>query len=410
MSHPSFRFLHAGEFHLEQPLGGVAETPDHLRDLFLDAPCQAAQRVFDAAIAEDVQFVVLSGDTLNPVHAGPRAILFLTEQLARLAERNVAVYWAGGTVDPPEAWPATIPLPENVRIFPRGRVEEVLHESDGVALARIIGISRDRQRPLKAAEFAADPSGTPTIAVAHGVIDPAAVQSRGICYWALGSRHDRSTPSTNPCIVHYCGTPQGRCPQETGVHGCTLVQVDEHGQAKTSFIPTDAARWLSERLAIDDDTARDDLESHLRERIHGLLESASKVPLLLQWTLAGKGPLAMQLRREHVISSLLESLRSEFGRGQPPAWSVSIDLELTDTVPPEWYEQETIRGDFLRAMRQLQMNSDEPIDLDPYVAESHRAGTLAASVAIADKPARDRALREATLLGIDLLSGEEAQT
>ena len=76
-------------------------------------------------------------------------------------------------------------------------------------------------------------------------------------------------------------------------------------------------------------------------------------------------------------------------------------------LPPEWYEQETIRGDFLRAIRQLQMNPGEPVGLERYVAETHLAGTLAGAVDFAAAAARDRALREAAVLGVDLLSGED---
>ena len=78
-------------------------------------------------------------------------------------------------------------------------------------------------------------------------------------------------------------------------------------------------------------------------------------------------------------------------------------------MPPEWYEQETIRGDFLRAIRQLQMNPDEPLDLDSYLAEAasgrHAGRRRRPSPA---RPARDRVLREAAALGVDLLSGEES--
>ena len=44
MSTRPFRFVHASDFHLEQPLMGVAEVPDHLRELFLDAPYAAARQ------------------------------------------------------------------------------------------------------------------------------------------------------------------------------------------------------------------------------------------------------------------------------------------------------------------------------------------------------------------------------
>ena len=52
MSQPPLRFVHASDFHLELPLGGVSEVPSHLRELFLEAPFQAAHQVFDIAVTE----------------------------------------------------------------------------------------------------------------------------------------------------------------------------------------------------------------------------------------------------------------------------------------------------------------------------------------------------------------------
>jgi DNA repair protein SbcD/Mre11 len=137
MSSRPFRFIHASDFHLEQPLMGVAEVPDHLRELFLDAPYAAAQQVFEAALAEDVGFVVLSGDILQPLATGPRGPLFLAEQFARLAARGIGVYWAGGAVDPPETWPGVVKLPQNVHVFPRGRMEETTIAWESETLARL---------------------------------------------------------------------------------------------------------------------------------------------------------------------------------------------------------------------------------------------------------------------------------
>ena len=76
-------------------------------------------------------------------------------------------------------------------------------------------------------------------------------------------------------------------------------------------------------------------------------------------------------------------------------------------MPPEWYEQETIRGDFLRAVRLFQMNADEPLGLEEYLADADRAGELAEAVAFPNAVARERVLREAAALGVDLLTGEE---
>ena len=298
-------------------------------------------------------------------------------------------------------------------------------------LARMAGVSCDERRPGQPTDFQADPAGLYTIVVAHGQPDLAVLPTRGIHYWALGGRHDRSTPlcaaaaSLSPSgseplpiapqspgtsqVAHYCGTPQGRRPEECGIHGCTLVQVDEQRQTRTSLIPTDSARWIAERLLIDEGTTPEELESRLRERMHTLLEAAPTVALLISWTIAGRGPLLGSLRRGGAADGLLDRLRGDYGYRQPAAWSVVIEVELSETLPPEWYEQETIRGDFLRAIRQLQMNPDEPLALEQYLAEAHRAGTLAAAVAFPGKTARDGVLREAAALGVDLLSGEEAQ-
>ena len=84
-----------------------------------------------------------------------------------------------------------------------------------------------------------------------------------------------------------------------------------------------------------------------------------------------------------------------------------MEVELPASLPPAWYEQETIRGDFLRAVRHLQMNAGESLELESYVAEQHLAGILATAVAPGDLPARQRVLREAAWLGVDLLTGEE---
>ena len=93
---PCLRLLHASDLHLEQPIYGLAEVPEHLRELLIDAPFQAAEQVFETALAEDVDAVLLAGDVLDVDRAGPPAIMLLLEQMARLGDRGIPVYWAGG--------------------------------------------------------------------------------------------------------------------------------------------------------------------------------------------------------------------------------------------------------------------------------------------------------------------------
>jgi hypothetical protein len=81
----NFRFLHAGAFRLDQPPNGLGEVPEPLIDLLIDAPFLAAQKVFDAAIEERVDFLVLTGDLADLAHASARSVAFLLDNFERLS-------------------------------------------------------------------------------------------------------------------------------------------------------------------------------------------------------------------------------------------------------------------------------------------------------------------------------------
>ena len=415
MSNWPFRFVHAADLHLESLPWGVAEVPDHLRELFIEAGYLAAERVFETALSEEAEFLILSGDVLDPQQTGPRGPLFLLEQFERLAARNIEIFWAGGRVDPPEAWPPSIRLPDHVHLFGRGHPEVYFRRRDDLPLVHLVGVSRGASsehgtRPIRVGDFEPDANGLFTVAIAHGKADAAMFQQSRIHYWALGGRHTRGTLTSSPHLVHYPGSPQGRQPAESGPHGCTLVQVDQEQNARTTLVPTDVMRWHQERVVVDEATGRDDLETLLRERMHTLVEASPGLDLLILWTVAGTGPIVNQLRHGVLTAELLEMLRQEYGFGPPAAWSVSLTTEPAGMLPPQWYEQQTIRGDFLRAVHQFESHVDEPLELEAYLAEEHRTGTLASVVAISDEAARRDVLHEVTMLGVDLLSGEETQS
>ena len=410
MSSWPFRFVHAADLHLELPPGGVAEVPDHLRELFIESPYWAAERVFETVRSEEADFLVLAGDVLDSRLTGPRGPLFLAEQFRELAERGITVYWAGGRVDPPDVWPSTIPLPDNVHVFPVGQPEEVVHNHEGAPLARLLGASRGRSRSIRPGRFETVPDGLFSIAVAHGTANPESLAERGIDYWALGGRHTRHTLAGSPHVAHYPGSPQGRGPDQCGPFGCAMVQVDANGRPRTTAVPAALMRWQSERVVVEESHGRDDLEAMLRQRITEVQQAFGETDVLISWTIAGNGPLLGRLRQGKLSGELLDTLRAEYGYGPPALWSVSLEAEPAAVLPLEWYEQQTIRGEFLRAVRHYQMNPDEPIDLESYLAEEHSAGSLGATVAVSGRATRDRVLLEAAMLGVDLLSPEESES
>ncbi len=410
MSQWPFRFVHAADFHLEQPLAGLSDVPDHLRDTLIDAPYQAVERVIDTVLGEEADFLVLSGNLLDPQLTGPRGPLALAEQFGRLAERDIPVYWAGGTIDPPDTWPSVVRLPENVHVFPCGRPHEYVYQRESVPLVRLVGASRGQGRTLQPSDFDPDPSGLFTIAVVHDLADVEAMKPRGIHYWALGGGRSRQNLFTAPCLAHRPGSPQSRHPEACGPHGCTLVHVDPQGNPRTTFVPTDVIRCHRERIELTPTATRQDLETRLTERLQMLLESHPSQTFLIGWTIAGGGPLSVQLRREGLAAELLGSLRKEYGFRTPAAWSLSLDIDAQTAFSPEWYEQQTICGDFLRELRHYQMNPDKSLELEAYLSDQHQAGILGVAANLSEPALRERVLREAALLGVDLLSGEEPQS
>ncbi|HMP79524.1 MAG TPA: metallophosphoesterase, partial [Pirellulaceae bacterium] len=131
----AFKFIHASDLHLDRPMQGLPEVPASIKKTIANAPYVAAERIFDLAVAERVDFVLLAGDILDIEQGGCRPAAFLLSQFERLAEKNIQVFWCGGEVDHPERWPAAVDLPQNVVLFCSTIVEESIAMRRGVPLA-----------------------------------------------------------------------------------------------------------------------------------------------------------------------------------------------------------------------------------------------------------------------------------
>lgn len=199
MNRTAFRFLHASDLFLERPVEDVGDCTPGIETRLLNAPLEAARRVFHLARAEVVDFILLSGNVVDPNTSGCGPLLFLLEQFQMLHEAGIPVYWAGSDLDQPEFWPAALELPPNVHFFPTGNVEEFIVLKEKVPVARILGLTRGKRRPsIRASQFAPDPSGLYTIVLTNGRIRPESVRRIGIPFWALGGSRQRRTSKSEP--------------------------------------------------------------------------------------------------------------------------------------------------------------------------------------------------------------------
>jgi hypothetical protein len=166
--------------------------------------------------------------------------------------------------------------------------------------------------------------------------------------------------------------------------------------------------WREESIAVGPAIGRDELEGTCAQRIRALAEH-SKSDLLVTWSIAGSGPLLTELRRGKLRAELLEWLRIEHGLSKPIVWTVGLETAPGAALPASLYEQETILGDYVRTLREFELDTAQPLEVESLLAGRPAAESFAHSVSIKDAATRKRVLHEAALLGVDLLSGETAE-
>ncbi len=419
---PPIRFVHASDLHLDRGIEGVAEGSNIWEQRLLGVSRQAAERLFEKVLVENVDFLLLCGDVINANLAGPGTLLFLVEQFELLAEAGINVYWAGGEFDSPDDWPSAFPLPSNVYHFPSNSIQDYYFQransGSPVPLAKIVGMSRNQQRRgVRTAEFSQDSGGLFTIAVANGEVEPESLSTRRIDYWALGGTPQRSTFHGNPrkkgldgkpipleplddqpgnrkerkdlppgpYTVHYPGTPVGRSPKEIGVGGATLVEIHWGEDPVLTFFPTAPIRWINEQITLGLNDNAEKLVDELRNRIKNHRAGQTDYDLLINWYIdLPPGQLAANLRRGPLAADILTQLRALYGKEEKLTWSVSLTPLLPEALPAAVYDQQTILGDFLRSVKHFQANPKEIIDLETYLPKD-REDHLAQELLLASK-------------------------
>ena len=423
MSQHPLRFVHSSDLHLERPLQGVSEVPEHLRDLFLEAPFEAARQVFETAVTEGADALLLSGDIVDFENVGPRAVVFLAEQFQRLGDHGIAVYWASGDADPVDSWPSCQALPENVQNFPVGRVQTYELQRQGTTVASIQGISRSQGAELDVSGFHRDVHGLFTVGVSYQSAAASGDESDRVDYMALGGQHRRQTVDQSPGIAHYCGSPQGRHPGdgswilstarshpgEIGTHGCTVVSVDDAGNVKTRFVATDSLRWITETVEVVAGTDEDALYLLIEQRIAKLRIKHQGTPLLVTWRIEGHGQILNHIRAGGISDDITSLLREQFGSEEPALWTVGLECTSPLDVPREWYDEETIMGDVLREFRKLQEHSEIPLVLENFLPPELRDTQRAELAEVTDED-RGALLWAASKMAVDMMDGEEQLT
>jgi len=403
MAGESFRFIHASDFHLERPLGDLDALPNHLRDAIATAPMHAAKAVFEAAMVDNIDFLVLAGDLLNPTTAGPRGMSMLNH-FESLHQKKTPVFWAAGSVDDPSRWPEAVPLPPNVTLFPKNRPLSVPVQRAGRTICHVIGRSSKGRTELHVPSYRVDPTDEFTVAVGSGTTGADSLAEGRFDYWALGGQHQRSEIDGGATAgAVYCGSPQGRSLAEPGPHGYTLVDVDSERNARIHEVQCDLFRYCNVEIDGAEIAAAGNIRGVLAGRIARLLHDNGSRHLILGWD------IVVTAETLHTVGDpyeLLSWLRREYGHGTPSAWTAQLNVRAPKKYPKNWCDEDTILGDFLRASERHAKAGGRDLNLAPFTEEHVQlARSTAALLADAQSAIRGELLDEATRIGVDLLRG-----
>jgi predicted phosphodiesterase len=296
-THPSMKFLHAADIHLDSPLAGLRARADIPEAVIAHCTRRAFSAMVDLAIAEDVAFVVIAGDLYDGDWKDFSTGLFFAAEMRRLAR---PCFLLRGNHDARSVITGKLVLPGNVREFSSRSCETFLRADLGVALHGHSFPNRAVPEDLSAG-YPAPVPGVLNIGVlhtsaedrgAHELYAPCAVGAlvlKGYEYWALGHVHARQILHERPYVV-FPGNLQGRHANETGPKGCVIVTVEDGIVVDVAHRPVDVLRWAS--LAVQAGGVDEaGLLERLAAAVIGAAEAAQGRPVLARVTVSG-GPAA----------------------------------------------------------------------------------------------------------------------
>lgn len=354
-----FRFVHIADVHLDTPFASRNEA---LRERLREAAREAFRRAVDLALSQDVDAFLIAGDLFDGERLSFATERFLLQQLDRLHDGGVGVYYACGNHDPGGARIGGVSWPDYVTVFADATPAiHVVRDRDGQPRGLVSGAGHPR--PWEDTNLVAAfanlsvprdvPQRLPHVALVHAWVQQtggadshdryapctvhdleAAGRQAGIHYWALGHIHQRQEVIRFPYAV-YPGNPQGRHFREGGEKGALLVTIHRGGSVETAFHPLAPIRWETVRL--DDLRAVEtpaQLEAHIERACRRIVGGAAhRCEWIWRIELAGPCPLAERLADPDNRLELEEHLRRVLS-----ALHVEVRCdELTRPVDPDAY-------------------------------------------------------------------------
>lgn len=374
-----FRFIHSADLHLDSKFAGMRGLSEDIRQHLRESTFTALRHLIELAVAEQVDFIVISGDIYDAADSSLRAHLSLQAAFEELGNHGIHVYLIHGNHDPLDGPRLQIKNAGHVHVFGT-EVESytATRRSDQQEVASISGISYPTAKVTEntALKFHRDPA-VPLfhIAVHHANLDgdPAhetyspctrkELEITGYDYWALGHIHQRRVIQEYPHIV-YAGNIQGRSVKETGPKGCYVVEVKEDASLQMTFHELDSVRWFREEISIEGIDNEDEWRIRVEDKVDDIRKQRPEQMSIVRWIITGRSSIHRALETGHVTDDLEQELRrreivrAESGHYEGLVWSEGFLIQSGIEIDvAEMMLEESFLGEMLRLEDRAEQDS-----------------------------------------------------
>lgn len=316
------KFLHVADAHLDSPFLGLSFLPDNEKEKIKRSTQVAFTKMVDYALANQVDFVLLVGDTFDSPNPTPSSQTFLMKQLDRLTSNQIPTYLSFGNHDYMTKQDLLVQENEYLHIFDQEVSTLNLTTKAGMQVA-ITGFSYEQNHILDdlTGQFPNVQTGVYNIGTLHGslktTIDTqnvyapftlAELVNKNYQYFALGHIHKREVLSENPLVV-YSGNLQGRNINEATPKGFYEVNVSEDFQSTLNFVSTSEFVWQIVPLTFANEVTKSNLVAEIVEQINAQIEQTTLIEVAVQNSEV-LSPEIVELMRDHdFLTGLNKELR-----------------------------------------------------------------------------------------------------
>lgn len=262
------KFLHIADVHLDSPFLGLSFLPSELFCQIKNAIQLSFEKAVNFAIDNDVDLVLLAGDTFDSIHPTPQSKIFFANQIKRLVDRQIQVVMVLGNHDYSQIDDLLLNESPYFKIIGSNeQIEQVDFMTKSQYKYRVVGFSYQHNHITEdiIAKYPPKSTSIYTIGLAHAGMKQSSVDQNNYApftlnevkdlnydYFALGHIHLRQVLSQEPWIV-YSGNLQGRHVNEKDAKGFYFGQVDEQSQnTQLQFIDVSPIVWQTVDLTLDE--------------------------------------------------------------------------------------------------------------------------------------------------------------